>query len=211
MSFTSSNPVSIGEATKKSHYDNVFDNTKYNKDRINGDDAEGSGVAGHFHEGGANGVALRWFYSMENTGTTIDGSSLANLETRNYSDLQSIPTEFNPTAASQALKANIASPTIDNPTFTNLVLDNAGSVTGQALRTYSVTVNVTGSNISGTSAPESQFIGAKILGFYPVSGFSNYPDTETIIGVTLNGDGSVTVTLSKTSSTAVIKVILAYN
>lgn len=37
MSWTQSNPVSIGAATKKSHYDALWDNTQFRKDTSNGD------------------------------------------------------------------------------------------------------------------------------------------------------------------------------
>lgn len=43
MAWTSSNPVSIGDPTKKSHYDNVFDNTTYLKDARD-DDGNSSAV-----------------------------------------------------------------------------------------------------------------------------------------------------------------------
>ncbi len=51
MAWTISNPVSVGLATKKSHYDNVWDNSDYLIDYIKGDNGEGSGATGHDHDG----------------------------------------------------------------------------------------------------------------------------------------------------------------
>jgi len=48
MAWTNSNPVSIGDPTKKGHFDNVFDNTQYNRDSV-GDFSQvivGTGVTG---------------------------------------------------------------------------------------------------------------------------------------------------------------------
>ena len=49
--FDNVNVVTVGGATKKSEYDQVFDNATWLKDLVLGDDAEGSGVAGHAHTG----------------------------------------------------------------------------------------------------------------------------------------------------------------
>jgi len=80
MSFTSSNLVSVGDPTEKSHYDVVFDNTKYNKDLILGDNAEGTDALPQSHDG-TNGVKVK--YSDLN----FTASNLNNIEVRQYSSL----------------------------------------------------------------------------------------------------------------------------
>lgn len=52
MAFTSTLAAAIGLATKLSHLDEVFQNTKWLKDKILGDGAEGSGASGHEHPPG---------------------------------------------------------------------------------------------------------------------------------------------------------------
>jgi len=76
MAWTASNPVSIGEATKKSHYDNLWDNADYAKDLIHGDNAEGSGATGHDHDGT----------------DSLNIGNLTYVTTRLHSSLQSIGT-----------------------------------------------------------------------------------------------------------------------
>ena len=44
MAWTATNPVSIGDPTKKSHYDNVFDNTSYLKDAREDTDGNSSAI-----------------------------------------------------------------------------------------------------------------------------------------------------------------------
>jgi hypothetical protein len=50
VSFTSTLGAVLGAATKLSEIVNTFNNTLYNKDLILGDDAEGTGAGGHFHD-----------------------------------------------------------------------------------------------------------------------------------------------------------------
>jgi len=49
MAFTSTLTAAIGLATKLSHLNEVFQNTKWLKDKVLGDGAEGSGATGHIH------------------------------------------------------------------------------------------------------------------------------------------------------------------
>lgn len=51
MAWTEANPVSIGDATKKAHYDALWANADYLVDYIKGDNAQGSGATGHDHDG----------------------------------------------------------------------------------------------------------------------------------------------------------------
>jgi len=52
MAFTSTLTAAIGLATKLSHLNEVFQNTKWLKDKVLGDGAEGSGATGHMHPPG---------------------------------------------------------------------------------------------------------------------------------------------------------------
>jgi len=50
MAFTSVLGAVLGAATKLSEITKVFNNTLWNKDKILGDNAEGSGAGAHFHD-----------------------------------------------------------------------------------------------------------------------------------------------------------------
>ncbi len=52
MAFTSTLSAAIGLATKLSHLNEVFENTKWLKDKVLGDGAEGTGEDGHIHPPG---------------------------------------------------------------------------------------------------------------------------------------------------------------
>lgn len=52
MAFTSTLTAAIGLATKLSHLNEVFENTKWLKDKVLGDGGEGTGEDGHMHPPG---------------------------------------------------------------------------------------------------------------------------------------------------------------
>ena len=54
MAFTSTLSAAIGLATKLSHLNEVFQNTKWLKDKVLGDGAESSGADGHIHPAGCS-------------------------------------------------------------------------------------------------------------------------------------------------------------
>lgn len=58
VSFTSVLGAVQGVATKLSEIVNTFNNTRFNKDRINGDDAESTGAGGHDHTASGAGLLI---------------------------------------------------------------------------------------------------------------------------------------------------------
>ena len=70
MAFTSTLTAAIGLATKLSHLNEVFQNTKWLKDKILGDGGEGSGATGHLHPPGCASA-----FQVER-GSDLDGTTV---------------------------------------------------------------------------------------------------------------------------------------
>lgn len=84
FSFTSANPVVVGGSTRKSDYDVVHQNTRWNKDVVLADDGESSGAIPHDHSGQPLGVTVLY------NDLDFTGSNITDIATRHHSDLQLI-------------------------------------------------------------------------------------------------------------------------
>jgi hypothetical protein len=73
----------------------------------------------------------------------------------------------------------------------------AGAVTKTKLGFKVVSITVAAGATTGSSAADSELVGGQILGYYPTGNQDQFVDN-----ITLNADGSVTVTLAAAATAA---------